>query len=429
MKKGRILLVALVLLATVGVGILSAQGQAESAKKPVLTVWMKKQFVEDQNVEFEKRVNAFAAENNVDVVVELIAYEDFFPKWTAAIQSGVLPDLCFFGYQEVGQFYQQGLLMDVTDELKSIESKYGKIYDSSKAAVTFDGKTYAFPVWGEGTALYYRKDLLSAAGYNAPPKTWAEFKEIAKAVTDSSKGIYGAGLGYGAGNSDAEFLTRSMMFAFGGSIFDANKNLAFDTPENRAAFNYIISLFKEGLTPPTAVGWNDGGNNAAYISGQAAMVFNTGSIVNALGSNPELKAKTGLALLPAGPAGQFTVGIANNMGIFEGAKNKDLAVKLMEYLYEPTWYAKWIEAGAPLGLPVYEKLASAPIWDNEYFKPFIESMKTFKYLGYKGDYTPNAGKIYNMRLVNTMFESIIAANTSLDAAIKTFTSDAKTLIE
>jgi multiple sugar transport system substrate-binding protein len=429
MNKGRVFVIALVLLTMIGVGVLSAQGQAESAKKPILTVWMKKQFVEDQNVEFEKRVKEFAAEKNVDVVVELIAYEDFFPKWTAAIQSNVLPDLCFFGYQEVGQFYQQGLLMDVTDILKDVESKYGSIYESSKDAVTFDGRTYAFPVWGEGTALYYRKDLLSAAGYQEPPKTWAEFKEIAKAVTNPSKGIYGAGLGYGSGNSDAEFLTRSIMFAHGGSIFDANKNLDFDTPENRAAFEYIISLFEEGLTPPTAIGWNDGGNNSAYISGQVAMTFNTGSIVNALGSNPDLKAKTGLALLPAGPAGQYTVGIANNMGIFKNAKNKDLAVELMEYLYEPTWYATWIEAGAPLGLPVYEDLASSPIWDNEYYKPFMDSMKTFKYLGHKGDYTPNAGKIYNMRLINTMFESIIAANTPLDVAIKNFISEAKDLIE
>lgn len=429
MKTKKTIVLLLVLLVAMGTSMLFAAAQAESAKKPVLTVWMKKQFVAEQNVEFEKRVNEFAQLNNVDVVLELIAYEDFFPKWTAAIQSNVLPDLSFFGYQEVGQFYQQGLLLDITDALKKIEAKYGKIYDSSKAAVTFKGKMYAFPVWGEGTGLYYRKDLFKAAGYNNPPRTWEEFREMARAVTNPAKGIYGAGLGYGAGNSDAEFLTRSIMFAHGGSIFDEKGNLNFDTPENRKAFEYIISLFREGLTPPTAIGWDDGGNNSAYMSGQAAMVFNTGSIVGALGGNPELKKNTGVALLPAGPAGQYTVGIANNMGIFKNAKNKDLAIKLMEYLYEPTWYAKWIEAGAPLGLPVYEELASSPIWNDEYFRPFMDSMGTFKYLGYKGDYTPNAGKIYNMRLINAMFEAVIATNVPLDRAINNFIKEAKDLIE
>ncbi len=202
-------------------------------------------------------------------------------------------------------------------------------------------------------------------------------------MNNPSKGIYGSGMGYGSGNSDAEFLTRSIMFAHGGSIFDENKNLAFDTPENRAAFEFIISLFKEGLNPPTAIGWNDGGNNAAYISGQSAMVFNTGSIAKALEDKPELKANTGIALLPSGPKGQYTVGIANNMGIFKDAKNKDLAIELMKYLYEPTWYATWIEAGAPLGLPVYKDLASSPIWDIPFYRPFMDSMNTFKFLGEK----------------------------------------------
>ena len=429
MKKGKVILAVFIIFITLGIGFLSAQGQMENKEKPTLTVWMKKQFVEGQNLEFEKRVKEFASSKNIDVVLELIAYEDFFPKWTAAIQSKVLPDLCFFGYQEVGQFYQSGLLLDVTNALKAVEAEYGKIYDSSKAAVTFQGKTYAFPVWGEGTALYYRKDLLKKAGFSAPPATWADYKKYAIAMNDPSKGIYGSGMGYGAGNSDAEFLTRSIMFSYGGSIFNEKKELSFDTPENRAAFAYIISLFAEGLNPPTAIGWNDGGNNAAYISGQSAMVFNTGSIVKALEDKPELKANTGIALLPAGPKGQYTVGIANNMGIFKDAKYPELAIELMKYLYEPTWYATWIEAGAPLGLPVYEQLASSPIWDNSYYRPFMDSMKTFKFLGHRGDYTPEAGKIYNMRLINTMFESIIASNMSLDQAIKNFTQDAKDLIE
>lgn len=411
-------------------GVLFARGQKDVSKeKPTLTVWMKKQFVDDQNQSFEARVKEFAEMKDIEVILELIAYEDFFPKWTASIQSKVMPDLCYFGYQEVGQFYQQGLLEDVTDKLAAIQKNNGPIFEGSIAAITFDGRSYAFPIWGEGTAMYYRKDLLSAAGYSEPPGTWADFKEIATAVTDPSNGIYGAGLGYGTGNSDAEFLTRSIMFAFGGSLFDSNGNLMINTPENLEAINYIVSLFEDGLTPSSAIGWNDGGNNASYLSGQAAMVFNTGSIAKALQDSPELKANTGITLLPSGPAGQFTVGISNNMGIFKDARNKELAIELMEYLYEPDWYRTWIGAGAPLGLPVYKEMAKDEIWKEPFFRPFMDSMGVFRFLGYKGDYTPNAGKVYNMRLVNTMFESIIAANISIDEATKEFKENAMNLME
>ncbi len=78
MKKGKVVVAIFIIFVTIGVGMLTAQGQVESKEKPTLTVWMKKQFVEGQNQEFEKRVKEFAASKNVDVVLELIAYEDFF---------------------------------------------------------------------------------------------------------------------------------------------------------------------------------------------------------------------------------------------------------------------------------------------------------------------------------------------------------------
>ena len=52
-----------------------------------LTVWMKKGFVEAQNTMFEERVKEFAALHNIDISVELIAYEDFFPKWTLVLNQ------------------------------------------------------------------------------------------------------------------------------------------------------------------------------------------------------------------------------------------------------------------------------------------------------------------------------------------------------
>ena len=42
------------------------------------------------------------------------------------------------------------------------------------------------------------------AGYQAPRRTWANSRKLAKAVATRPR-VYGAGLGYGAGNSDAEF--------------------------------------------------------------------------------------------------------------------------------------------------------------------------------------------------------------------------------
>lgn len=415
MKTKKLLLITVVLL----IFVFACQIGAAST----LTVWMKKGFVEAQNTMFEERVKEFAALRGIDVNVELIAYEDFFPKWTASIESGNLPDLSFFGYQEIGQFHASGLMRDLTPLVEEIESTYGDIFASSKKAITFEDKIYGVPFWGEGTALYYRQDLFEEAGIANPPDTWEEFREIAIKLTNPRQGQYGAGIGYGAGNSDAEWLSRSIIWAFGGAIFgEDGKSVIFNSPETSEAIQFITRLFTEDeVTPPGAVGWDDGGNNTSYISGQSAMVVNTGSIIAALRRDyPDLLERTGVVVLPQGPAGRFTAGISNNLGIFKDAPNAELAEELLVFLMDPEWYQEWISVSAPLALPVYEALAEDTLWQEPHHQAFMDSMETFEYLGYRGPYTPAAGEIYNLRLINIMFEDIIVNGKPIDQAIASF---------
>ena len=159
------------------------------------------------------------------------------------------------------------------------------------------------------------------------------------------------------------------------------------------------------------------------------MVVNTGSIIKAMrNEHPDLLADTGVVVLPQGKAGRFTAGISNNLSIFKGAKNKDLAKELLKYLLEPEWYEDWISVSAPLALPVYQKLAETELWQDPHNKAFLDSMTTFEFLGYKGSYTPNAGKIYNLRLINTMFENVIVKEMKPEAAIENFVKEVEKIV-
>ena len=75
-----------------------------------------------------------------------------------------------------------------------------------------------------------------------------------------------------------------------------------------------------------------------------------------------------------------------------------------------------------LALPVFKSLADTPLWKQEYNKAFMDSMATFKFLGYTGDYTPAAGEIYNLRLINAMFEDIIGNKVPVEKAMANFAS-------
>lgn len=396
------------------------QNSDSKGDKKQLTLWMKKQHVDVQNKMIEERAKQFGAENNVEVNVEIIAYEDFFPKWTAAIESKRTPDISFFGYPEIGQFHSKDdVLMDVSDLYKRIEEKNGKIYDSLKNSITYDGKQFAIPFWSETQVLYYRKDMLKNAGFENPPNTWDEFRKIAKALTDPSKGIYGAGIGYGKGNSDAEWLTRTMIWSFGGSLVSKDgQSVVINSPESIETAKFISDIFlADKSTPPSAVNWDDSGNNKAYLSGQAAMVFNTGSILNAArNDNPELYKNTGIAPIPGGPKGTFIPGIVNTFGIFKNTQNKELAEKLIEYLATADWYKVWIEKGAPLGGPIYTAMENEPVWQDPNNKAFIDSTKSFTFLGFPAEYNPKAGEIFNLRYFNDTFQSILVSKSTPEKA-------------
>ncbi len=383
---------------------------SSSGEKKSLTFWMKKQMFDAQNKMIEERAKQFGEENQVNVNIEFIAYEDFYPKWSAAIESSTPPDVSFFGYQEVGQFYGRDVLEDVSDLVAKVEQSNGEIQSSLKQAISFEGKQYAVPFWTESTALYYRKDLLQAAGYSEPPKTWDEFREMAAKLTDTSKGIYGAGMGYGKGNSDAEWLTRAIIWSFGGSLDTKDgSTVIVNTPETVKAVQFIRDIFKQdGSTPPSSIGWDDSGNNKSYLSGQSAMIFNVGSLIGTLkNDNPELYEKTGIAMLPAGPAGTFIPGISNNLGIFKASANKELAREFIAYMTNIDWYGEWVLNGAPLTGPIYTKLADEAVWKEEKNKGFVDSIQNFAFLGFPGAYNPKAGEVYNLRYVNDMFQKML----------------------
>lgn len=69
--------------------------------------------------------------------------------------------------------------------------------------LTVDGKLYALPALAFVDWIYYRADWFEEAGITAPPRTWDEFRQIARAITDPGRDRYGFGMRGGAGGGTA----------------------------------------------------------------------------------------------------------------------------------------------------------------------------------------------------------------------------------
>lgn len=414
MKKWVALLSAVIMLGAMVLPVAALAGE-----RPSLTVWLKKEVNEKTNEMLAARAKDYGEKNNVDVSVEVIPYEKLYPMWTAAIEAGTLPDVSYFQYQEAGQFYAQDLLLPLTDLNEKIQADNGSFIQALVKPATFGGDVYAIPQKFYSVALHYRLDMFEAAGIAEPPKTWDEFRETAKKLTDTANGVFGAGIGLGATNSDASWLNQIILWDMGGSLVAEDaKTITANSPESVAAFSYVADIFtKDGSTPPSAVNWDDAANNTAFLSGQAAMVINAGTLLAKIkNDDPALYEKTGVAQIPGGPAGSFVPSAGSYIGVFKATKSPDHAKALIAHLFAYDWYSEWMSIEMPSIVPVYEQAKADPLWQQEKLKPFVDSMGNLGFIGYPGEYTPKAGEVFNLKLVNATLEKIVVLGMDPQAA-------------
>jgi multiple sugar transport system substrate-binding protein len=128
----------------------------------------------------------FEAENpNIKVIHNSdIPYDDFRNKIAASVPAGVGPDVAslFYGWQPA--WIDAGYLVPLPEDVfapERIRSEFSPMVEGS----FFDGKLYTLPTAVRTLALFYNKDLMTAAGLDPanPPRTLDELKDQAVKCT------------------------------------------------------------------------------------------------------------------------------------------------------------------------------------------------------------------------------------------------------
>ena len=120
------------------------------------------------------------------------------------------------------------------------------------------GKFYAAPSTSDGGMLYYRTDLLKAAGIAAPPTTWAEMIADCKKIQATPEG---KGVGCYAGQFEKyEGLTVNASEAIngaGGVITDDHGQAERRHPRGRKGLDFLVNGFKQGYIPKEAITYKE----------------------------------------------------------------------------------------------------------------------------------------------------------------------------
>src|ERR1700745_2328716 len=178
-------------------------------------------------------------------------------------------EIFFIGLYETPIFAKRGWLRP----MENLPADYDveDLFKSLRDGLSYQGKLYALPLYGESSMLMYRKDLLDEKGLKMPdqPK-YEDIKKIADALTDKAKGTYGITLRGKPGWGENMAFVDTLLNTFGATWFDMKWTPTIDSPEWKKAITFYIDLLKaDGPRGASANGFNE--NLTLMASGKAAM--------------------------------------------------------------------------------------------------------------------------------------------------------------
>ena len=202
-------------------------------------------------------------------------------------------------------------------------------------AASYRGTVYAAPYYTDGALLYSRSDLLTAAGIDAAPQTWAEMQDACDAVLALPEA---ADMSCYAGQFDKnEGLTVNFSEAVnsaGGSMSDADGNPTVDTPEALAALNFLVDGFESGMIPREAITYQEEQGRQAFQEGNLVFLRNWPYIYKSLSAtdgSSNVAGKFDISAIPGEDGlGVSTLG-GRNIAISSFAENKATALDFIEF--------------------------------------------------------------------------------------------------
>jgi sorbitol/mannitol transport system substrate-binding protein len=217
--------------------------------------------------------------------------------------SGREFDAVMIGPIEAQQYGTDGDIVDLT-RLASADSAYDlrDIIPTVRNALSYRGKLYASPFYGESGFLMYRKDVLSDAGIEMPAHpTWNQVADIARRIdTPEMAGICLRGK---AGWGELGSLFTSVLDTFGGTWWSAKPDgsvdkTMVDTPQFRRALQFYVDLVRDaGESQAAGASYNQ--CLAQYLNGKAAMWYDATVAAGLLeADDSDVKGKNGYAPAP-----------------------------------------------------------------------------------------------------------------------------------
>ena len=243
------------------------------------------------------------------------------------------PDVFYVNGDTALDWEAQGFLLPLDDYISAqgfdMSNFFPGYQDTFKGT---DGKTYGIAKDGNTIAMAYNKDLVPN-----PPQTLDDLMSVAQSLKGTNN--------LKAPMCLSEGLDRGLAFLYaqGGSLLTSDNSAeAIDTDPSKAAVQWYMDLFKNGLgAPPPANSWC--GEQLGL--GNVAIVFEGGWLLGFM-QQTYPNVNWGFAEMPTGSIGQkVTISYTAAYGIGADSANKDQGWTVLQYLTGTDGMKLWTEGG------------------------------------------------------------------------------------
>ncbi len=228
------------------------------------------------------------------------------------------------------EFAANRVIVPLPESEFQLDKMLKPIIDTTK----YLGKFYAAPSSSDGGMLYYRTDLMKAAGIAKPPTTWSELIADCKKIQATPEGKGDAC--YAGQFEKYEGLTvnaSEVINGAGGEVTDASGKPNVNTPEAAKGLDFLVNGFKDGYIPKEAITYKEEEGRRAFQGG--TLLFHRQwpyqyNLANG-DEGTKVKGKFAVAPLPGldGPGASSLGG--HNLAISSYSKHKQSALDFIKF--------------------------------------------------------------------------------------------------
>ena len=277
----------------------------------------------------------------IRVRVQQIPWTAAHEKLLTAYAGGALPDVAQLGNTWIPEFAALGALQAL-DSLVAGDTTAIPLRDyfpGVLATNVVDDTLFGVPWYVDTRVMFYRTDLLRAAGVTSPPTTWAAWRDaLVRVRAHQERGAFPALLPL---NEWAQPVIFGLQ-AGSPLLLDHGTRGGFRDPRFRKGFEFYIGLFRDSLAPALAATQISNvfqefaaGRVAFYITGP----WNVGEFRKRLPDS--LQSSWATAPLPGPDSAGVSLAGGSSIVIMRRSSQRAAAWKFLAFLADPARQARF----------------------------------------------------------------------------------------